>query len=69
MGVGIEEGLRDMACGSCGGGLPQNDYQVTYKDGTTKTFTVSDGGYATARSLAARRVAVRASVPETRARA
>lgn len=38
-----------MACGSCGGGLPQNDYLVTYKDNTTKLFTVSDGGYAAAR--------------------
>lgn len=34
-----------MACGSCGGGLPQNDYLVTYKDGSTKVFTV----YAAAR--------------------
>lgn len=42
-----------MACGTCGGGSARQEYLVTYKDGTTKRFTATDGGYSAARIEAA----------------
>lgn len=42
-----------MACGSCAGQKAQ-DYVVTYRDGSQKTFTVAQGGVAAARIEAAK---------------
>lgn len=41
--------MTAMACGTCGGNTRQSDYQVTYRDGSTKVFTAAQGGFSAAR--------------------